>query len=826
MLDQLRHALRALGADARSAIVAVALLAVTIGAVMAIFAIVDAVLLRPFPFADQERVAVIWQRDERRALPIIEVAYGELEDWAARSRSFDRLGVVGSVNWALQVVDRAEPAHADLAAVSSSFFPAIGTPAAAGRWLSADEDRPARPTAMVIGHGFWQRHFGGAAGVVGRAVPVKLNAGMPAFPVEVVGIMPAAFDFPRGADVFVPAAPLLRTFAGPGPHEPAETLNGLRVFYAIGRVKPGIDAARAARELAQVSHSRNRHGGPEPPQSVVLQTIREYLLGPAAPVLRTLLGGALLMLLIACANVAGLQVSRASSHQRALAIRAALGASPRQLAASIVIESAVLTVFALAGAIAVAWGLLRLLIALAPGDVPRLDSVALVDWRVLAVGAAAAFASATLSALWPVLVARRVDAVSVLAHGASVASDPRGRRIQRLIVVGQVATAVALLFGTTLFLRTVRGLDRTVLGFDPDGLLAFEAGEEAGTVSRWNATLEQLVTRVEALPNVRSAAVAAVRPLTGPIGWDTQPIFPGQPVDDPSTWGLNPHLNFVPVTPGYFETMRTRLVRGRLFTAADHATAPGVAIVSESAARRLWPGQDPIGQRLREPSYRIGEVDARSIGAWQTIVGVVQDVRFRGLNDPRLDLYVPAAQSSTRASKLLVRIDGDPIGVAAGVRAALKATVPATVPGEAVTMRSVVDAESAPWRFLMRVFVAFAVVAATLATVGLGAVVTLTVAARRRELAIRAALGADAARLRALVLRDASVLTACGVALGVLGAPALGRGVATVLVGVPPHDALTLAAVAAVAAVGGLVTAWWPARQAAQADPLLALRAE
>ena len=825
MLDHLRHAVRALRADARTTLLASALLAVTIGAVMAIFAIVDAVLLRPFAFADQERVAVIWQRDDRRALPIIEVAYGELEDWAARSRAFERLAVVGSVTWSLQLVDKAEPAQADLAAVSSSFFPAIGTPAAVGRWLSAAEDAPARPTAMVISHGFWQRHFGGDPSIVGRAVPVKLNAESPPLSMSIVGIMPAAFDYPRGADVFVPAAPLLRTYSKPEPEEIARTMKILRVFYAVGRLKPGVDVARAAEELTQVSRNRDREGGPEPPQSVVLQPIREYVLGPAAPVLRTLLGGALLMLLIACANVAGLQVSRASSHQRALAIRAALGASPRQLAAHILAESALLTTLALAGAVAVAWGLLRLLLALAPGDVPRLDTVTLLDTRVLAFGAVATFVTAALCALWPVLVARRVDAVSVLAHGASVASDPRGRRIQRGVVVAQVATAVALLFGTTLFLRTVRGLDATVLGFDPDGLLAIEVGAQTEDAMRASAFMDQLVARVSALPNVRSAAAAAVRPLTGPIGWDTQPLFPGQPLDDPSTWGLNPHLNFVPVTPRYFETMRTRLVRGRLFTSADGTRAPGVAIVNETAARRLWPGQDPIGQRLREPTYRLGAKDAPA-GVGQTVVGVVQDVRFRGLNDVRLDLYVPVEQTHNRASRLLLRIDGDATGVAAGVRAAVRALDPTNSPGEIVSMRTIVDGESAPWRFLMRVFVAFATVAATLATVGLGAVLTLAVAARRRELAIRAALGADAARLRSLVLWDAAWLTAAGVVSGVLAALALGRGVANVLVGVPPHDALTLAAVAAVAAGTGLLTAWWPARRAAKADPLLALRAE
>ena len=255
-------------------------------------------------------------------------------------------------------------------------------------------------------------------------------------------------------------------------------------------------------------------------------------------------------------------------------------------------------------------------------------------------------------------------------------------------------------------------------------------------------------------------------------------------------------------------------------------TAPGVAIVSERAARRLWPGQEPLGQRLREPTYRVGADDAPA-GRWQTVVGVVQDVRFRGLNDPRLDLYVPTTQSRNRPAYLLVRVDGQESAVAAGVRAAVKEIDPAAAVGEAVTMRSVVDGESAPWRFLMRVFVAFALVAAALAIVGLGAVVTLNAAARHRELAIRAALGAGSRRLRWLGPAGGDrAHRASGVLLGLLGAIALGRGVAPVLIGVRPNDPLTLAAVAVAAAAACVAAAWLPARQAGRTNPLAALRAD
>ena len=825
MLSQtVRHAVRSLRRDWRTTLLAAGLLAVTIGAVTAIFAIVDAVVLRPFPFADQERVAVIWQRDDRRALPIIEVAYGEMLDWRARSRSFEQLGVVGSVNWNLTLIGAGEPEQADVAAVSSSFFPVVGTAPQLGRGLVAAEDDGARPRAMVISHGLWQRRYGGDPAIVGRAVTVKLDEDSPPIPIDIVGVMPANFDYPRGADVWVPAGPLVRrsgeSFGAPGD----KAFKFLRVFYAVGRLKPAVSVGDATRELTPIMRSQDREGGPEPPEQIVVQPIAAYLLGPAGPVLRTLLAGALLMLLIACANVAGLQVARAARHQRALAIQAALGASPRRLAALVLCESALLTVVALVAAAGIAWGTLRLLLVLAPASVPRLDDVSLFDGRVFAFGAAGAFLAATLCALWPVLVARRVDAVAVLAHGASVASDRRGRRVQRAIVIAQVAVALTMLFGTALFLRTVRGLDRAVLGFEPQRLTSILVSAPTDDVVRWNAFYDALIARVKTLPNVTSAAAALVRPLHGPIGWDNQPVFPGQPLTDAATWGLNPHLNFVAVSPGYFETMGIRLVRGRLFDDGDRTSSAGVAIVSESAAKRLWPGKEALGQELREPTYRKpGDLNPKG---WQTVVGVVADARYRGLNDVRLDLYVPTTQSRNKPQYLMVRTRGAMGDLAAAVRAAARGIEPDASVGEVVAMRSIVDAESAPWRFLMRVFVAFAVVAAMLATVGLGSVIALAVSTRRRELAIRAALGADAKCLRALVVREASVLTAAGVGLGILGALALGRGVAPVLIGVPPDEPWTLIGVAVLAAAAGLVTAWLPARRAGRADPLDALRAE
>ncbi len=821
--DLVREAVRSLLHDRRFTAVAVALLAVTIGAVTAVYAIVHAVVLRPFPFADQDRLVVIWQRDDRRALPVIEVAYGEMRDWESRSRSIDGLAVIGSVNWSLALAGSPQPESVPLSAVSASFFRVAGVRPAIGRGLEPHDEEGPLPRVMVISHGLWVRRFGADPAIVNRTVSATLDTDTTPVPVEIAGVMPDGFDFPRGADIWVPAAPLVRHASIA--FGPDKALAGLRVFFVLGRLRSGVSLASATRELSGVMRSATSFSGTEPNSTLVLTPIATYLLGPAGPVLWALFGGAALMLAIACANVAGLQVARSARRQRALAIRVALGASNRHLIAGTLLESALLTAAALAGAVIVAFVTTRTLVWLAPAGVPRLEGVGLSDPTVMAFGALMAFATVLVCGLWPAVVARRLDAISVLAHGNSVASDPRGRLIQRGVVIAQVAIALTLLAGTALFVRTLRQLDRTALGFNPDHLIAISIAPATNDLDRWNAFYEALIARVETLPDVAAVGAVALRPLSGPIGWDTQPILHGQIEKDPRTWTLNPNLNLQVVSPGYFSTMGIRLLRGRLFTARDTASSPGVAVISETAARRLWPGREAVGQRLRESSYRIDST-APSSDLWQTVIGVVDDVRYRGLTDVRLDFYVPAAQSTNRVQQLMVRTRGNPAQIVEPVRAAVREIEASASVSDATVMTEVVAAESAPWRFLMRVFVTFAALAAALAAVGLSAVIAVTVSARRRELAVRAALGADRSRLRSLMLREGLWLVGGGLLLGLAGALALGRTVSHLLVGVDSHDPLALTAAAGLAAAAGVLASWIPARRAADADPLEALRSE
>ena len=434
MHADLRDAIRSLRTDWRFALVASTLLAVTLGTLTAVFAIVQAIVLQPFPFRDQDRVVVVWQRDLRRAQPVIEVAHGEATDWLRRSRSFAQMAVVGSVNWSLDLVRNGEPQRLSLAAVSAPFFDVLGAPPTLGRGFAERDEVGSAPRVAVISHGLWVRTFGRDRSIVGRAISVRLDVDRPAIPLEVVGVASAAFDYPRGSEIWVPAAPLVRGYAGPG-DDPEEVVGILRVFFGLARLKPGVDTAAAEADLTRTIRTTDPKGGPEPASNGVVTPIASYLLGPARPVLWTLLGGAALMLLIVCANVAGLQVSRATSRQRVLAIRAALGASTTRLVRQTLIESVLLTSIAGVGALCVALATARILIAMAPEGVPRLDTVALLDLRVLAFGAGVTFATILLSALWPARVAARLDTVRILAHGARLASDAGGRRVQRAVVV-------------------------------------------------------------------------------------------------------------------------------------------------------------------------------------------------------------------------------------------------------------------------------------------------------------------------------------------------------------------------------------------------------
>src|SRR5262245_23786482 len=472
MLSEARAAVRSLVRDRGATLLSVSLLALTIGATTAVYAVVHAVVLRPLPFAEPDRTVVIWQRDPARDTPVVEVALGEVDAWRQHTRAFDALAVFGSVNWSITVLGGEARTRIPYASVSASFFHVAGTPPALGRVFNAQDDDASEPRAVIISHALWVQDFGRTPDVVGRVIRMQTDVESPVRAVEIIGVMPPTFDFPRGAKAWLPAGPSLRAIATIDGAGADWYLTHLRVFYALGRLRDGVTPVQAEGELSSVIRHTERDSPVGTPSAAVLTAVDDHLLGPAKPVLSIMLGGAILMLLLTCSSVAGLRLFRAARHDRTVAIQLALGATRHRLTRQAFLESTGVALVATVGAVGVAWIITRALVLSAQLDVPRLDSTTLDAMPVLLAMAALATSVSVLCGVWPAMFVRHVNAGQTLIAGARLALHPRERWLQRIFVGSQIAVAVVLLAGAALFVRSVQQLDRMTLGFNPDGLIS------------------------------------------------------------------------------------------------------------------------------------------------------------------------------------------------------------------------------------------------------------------------------------------------------------------------------------------------------------------
>jgi putative ABC transport system permease protein len=627
--------------------------------------------------------------------------------------------------------------------------------------------------------------------------------------------MPEGFDFPRGAEFWVPAGPIV---AGASNPPTAENLDVFGVFYVVGRVRPGLamHAVRAEIDAIEARLDRDIPGRLKWGARTAARPLLDHVFGPARAALQILWIAVGVLLLIACANVSGLMLTRVSRRRHEDAIRLALGAGRAAVGRLWLTEIAV---------VAVAGGLLGLLcaqllvdaiVALAPDDMPRMADVA-VNGTVAFFTFAIVLAVAGVTGLVPL---RQAGAVSLIEafEGERTTSGRRTLRVRSVLLVGQIALSVVLLVAAGLVVRSFIALQQTDLGFVADRVvsLSLQPGSTPKPPNEW---IQDVLTRVRALPGVESAGAVYLRPLLlGPIGDGVRVYLDGQPLTR-ETAESNPTLNHQNATPGYFETMRIPLRAGRFFTDQDTMDRPRVAIVGESTARRLWPGQDPIGRRLTMFAYRPGErLQAR------TIVGVVADVRYHSLGETQLDIYDPALQVAQPAASLVVRTSGEPSAVAAAVRAVARELDPGAIVDEATSMDAVVGRAQAPWRLTTWMFVLFGVLAFGLSALGLFSLVALEVAYRRREFAIRLALGSPpAAIVRGVVVR-AGARVAAGLALGFAVAFAASRAMRSLLFGIAPDDATTYLAVFALVLLVVTAAGYVPARRALEDDPHAVLR--
>ena len=800
----LRLALRHLRRSPGYTATAVITFALAIGANSAIFSAVHAVLLRPLPIEAPSRVAVVWQTNAAGE-GVVELTYRHLREWRAGGSTFERGALMASHNWNAVLEGRGEPFRIWFNAVSADFFDTLGVRPFLGRTFRAAEDVANAPAVAILNYGTWVRRFGADRNVIGTTMQLDGSA------VEIVGVMPEGFDIPRGAEFWIPAAPVV---AAAGPNG----LDTFGVFYVVGRLRPGLSMAAAQSEIDAIDDrlSREVPGRLKWGDRTAVTPMLDYVFGPARGALRLLWAAVVVLLMIACANVSGLMLTRVSRRRHEDAIRLALGANRSIVARLWLTEIAVVAVIGGALGLLTAQFLVEAIVSLAPDDLPRIAEVA-VNRSVAFFTFAMVLAVAVVTGLVPLRQAGGVR-VAEAFEGERTTAARHTLRMRTTLLVGQIALSVVLLVAAGLVVRSFIGLGRTDLGFRPERVvsLSLQPGSPPKPANEW---VHDVLTSVRIVPGVEAAGAVYLRPLLlGPIGDGVRVYLEGQP-QTRETAERNPTLNHQNATPGYFEAMRIPLRAGRFFTDDDTMDRMRVAIVSESTARRLWPGQNPIGKRLIMSAYR-----PQRKPEVRTVVGVVADVRYHSLGEVQLDIYDPARQVAQPTTSVIIRTALPPGAIAETVRRIARATDPTSMVDEVTTMTAVVNRAQAPWRLATWMFVMFGLLAFALSALGVFSLVALEVAYRRREFAIRLALGSAPRAIVQAVLVRAGRSAAAGLGLGLAAALAASRALRSLLFGVAPEDAATYLVVSAIVITAVAVAAWLPARRALSADPHAVLR--
>jgi putative ABC transport system permease protein len=804
-MDQLRqdllYALRRLRRAPGFTFVATATLALGIGANSAIFSVVHSVLLKPLPFAEPDRlvwVGHLWQGKPAVASP------RNFLDVEAQSRSFAAMAAYDTSG--VTLTSGGAPERIEGAEVSAPFFDVLGVQPVHGRAFRTGENEPAASRVAILGHGLWTRRFGADPGIVGRTVQLNRE------PYEVVGIAPAGFSHPEGAELWMPLEYDAR-FRG--------NSRGAWYLEVIARLRPGVAVETARQEVATIA-ARLAAQYPDHNQGVggTVIGLHEATVGDIRLPLLVLLGAVGLVLLIACVNVANLLLSRAAARENELAVRTALGAGRSRLLRQLLTESVLLATLGGAAGTLLAGLSLDALLGLQPEGVPRLADVR-IDRAVVGFALLLSLATGLLFGAFPALHAMRRATAQSLREGARGLLGHRGGGMRNGLVVGQMALAMMLLAGAGLLIRSFSQLRRVDPGFATDNGLTFRIALPENTYDepRRAAFFDDLVARLAALPGVRSVGGVTGLPLSG-TRFSLSFTVEGWPEVPPAQ---QPSLEVRVATPEYFRTMGIPVKRGRAFGAADRTGSTQVVVLSETAVKRYFPSENPLGKRITIGWGR-GEGKPKAGGE---VVGIVGDVKEQGLGTPTLpEIYVPHAQLPTQMLDLVVRTAVDPRSLAAPARAAVQALDPELPVARLRTLDDVVARSISEPRFYVLLLAAFAGVALVLAALGIFGVMSYAVVERSREIGIRLALGARPADVLDSVLRRALLLVLAGVAAGLCGALALSRTMAHLLFNLSPTDPRTLVETAALLVVVALAASYLPARRATRVDPLIALRSE
>ena len=813
LLQDVRHACSRLLRDRAFALIAILTLGLGIGANTAMFSLVQSVMLRPLPYADAERLIVIWNKTDRTEMTHISLQ--EVASYRSESRNLADLGAYTETD--TNLTGGQEPERVRSASVTTNLFAMLGASALHGRGFVAEDGEPGRSDVVVIGHGLWQRRFGGSPAIVGQSIEVNGRAR------TVVGVMSASFHLPTDFQIARPTEawiPLVMDPANLGQW-------GNRSCIGVARLNDLATPAAATSEFAVIASRWVRAGyvSAQPDGSLgglerAALPMPDFIFGSVKGPLLVLLGAVGFVLLIACANVANLMLARADVRRQEVAVRAALGAARSQVVRLLLTESVVLALVSGVFGLAVAWAASRLLVTLRPVGLPRVEDVAL-DGTVLAATAVIAVITGVLFGLAPALQLSRPGLTDALKDGGRSGTAGRSRQIvRRGLVVFQMASSVVLALGAGLLIRSLIELNRIDLGFNPSHVLSAQIQlsptgypQSADTVRFYR----ELVDRAGALPGVTTAGAVRILPLARDIG-DWSIVIEGRP----RVAGENPNGDFQTATPGYFEAMGIPLVRGRFITAADREDAPLVVVINETMANRYWPGEDAIGQRF------IMGTDPKP---WLTIVGIVRTVRHNAIVEPpRAEMYVPHAQvavqtrSTPRAMSLVLKTAGDPLALAGAVRETVRSLDRNLPVSDMRSMDEVTANALSQPRFTTLLLGLFAALALALAAIGIYGTVSLLVAERTQEMGIRLALGAGRGTILRLILGQGMLLAAAGLALGLAGAAFLTRLLASLVYGVGTLDPATFIAVPALLALVAIAACFAPAHRAASVDPVLTLR--
>jgi putative ABC transport system permease protein len=798
LLKDISYGVRSLLKHPGFTAIAVITLALGIGANSAMFSTVNAVLLRPLSYPEPERIVLLEGVNPAQGITDSNLSIPDFADWQSQNQVFEQLA--GFVTGGSLLTSGDETERVPAASVTSDFFPLFRTNAIKGRTLTADDNQKGRDSVVVLSYGLWQRRFGGDQNVIGRKVTIANES------TTIVGVMPAGFDFPAQAELWVPY-----------PIDPAAERRDNRFVNVIARLKSGVPIAQAQatmdtinQRLAQ-SYVETNTGW-----SVRVINLQERLVGAMRKSLLVLLGAVAFVLLIACANVANLLLARATGRQKEIALRAALGASRWRIIRQLLTESLMLSVIGGGIGLMLSVWLTKLLVSISPANTPRFDEIR-PDARVIAFTLGITVVTGIIFGLAPALQASRFDLSGGLKEGGRTGSGgSRNKRLRSLMMVSEIALSFMLLVGAGLLIKSFVRLREVSPGFTSDNVLTMRVSVSKYAKGEPRVQfLRQTLERLKTLPGVQSTGAV----LSLPLGGDTfnvgrSYIREGRPASPEES----ANAGYLAATPDYFRTLQIPIVSGRAFSDQDTEQATKVVMVNETMARQLWPGQSPLGKRItiwRDEKFP------------REIVGVVADTKPSLDTDAGSQMYVPYAQDpGWGGMSLVIRTNGDPSNTVSPARAEIRSLDKGIPVFNVKTMNDVLMTSVSQQRMSMLLLSAFAAFALLLAMIGIYGVTAYYVTQRTQEIGIRLALGAQIGDVMKLVLKRGMLLAMIGVGMGLVGAFALTRLMTSLLFAVKPTDTVTFTLVSISLLITALLACYIPARRATKVDPLVALRYE